>query len=634
MAIPDRHDRHTLQAWLLKQKPELSVAIAARAALRVLPTILSPNLPGSALPKDPSVGELVAQLFRAVAIARAAGRYPARASELQGAAAVRAVARARTRAAARARDSFAARADNDFAADAVVFAARAANALVIGASEAPAYDLAADAAEAAAAGAASYASGLLSADFVDDAALAARALRLTALADEGSSAGADIWRAISSDVQMIESTRSAGSLESPLWPDGVPKWAVDALARVRAALPDDQDWDVWFDWYEARLQGVWRKQDYEFVFATVPTEVWDKGAAAANRWIKEHLPPDADEPDLLRQQAAPFSFRLTKDGKIAVAPEDARAIDSEAARDFYDEARRKAGALKGRLERAQADSRLITDLALFDDRLGARIEDIRPGLLLSSLRSLESDHRAYDTEEGRKEHAPELIAMLDDLAGTVRDFVSQYPKARDIIANQLALEMTEEPDRLRKVEAANDELAGAAEFHPMLVAPEVPAALREPAQSTATARTTKDRAFQAGLRSLTAANFSRLALKAYEFAKESARQIGKDAPKTVSKVVRGTAVAVAGLAFAQWVGPTGMLLGLSTAVSQLNTAIGKRGGPFDRLLKIFEANLDKTQGSSNENTKTKGKGRAQAKGPSVEKPAPKAPAKPSRPRAR
>ena len=35
-----------------------------------------------------------------------------------------------------------------------------------------------------------------------------------------------------------------------------------------------------------------RGEAYELVFATVPIEVWDKGPAAANRWIKEHLPKE------------------------------------------------------------------------------------------------------------------------------------------------------------------------------------------------------------------------------------------------------------------------------------------------------------------------------------------------------
>ena len=97
--------------------------------------------------------------------------------------------------------------------------------------------------------------------------------------------------------------------------------------------------------------------------------------------------------------------------------------------------------------RVQVDTRLQRTVGLLDDRLTPPIESIRVGLVLSSLRSLESDARAYDGEEGRKEHAPNLIAALDDLAGTVRDFASQFPRSREILDNQIALELVEERRR-------------------------------------------------------------------------------------------------------------------------------------------------------------------------------------------
>ena len=58
------------------------------------------------------------------------------------------------------------------------------------------------------------------------------------------------------------------------------------------ALPArNEDWDVWIDWYEERLLGGSRGEAYELVFASAPQEVWNEGPAAANAWIKAHLPP-------------------------------------------------------------------------------------------------------------------------------------------------------------------------------------------------------------------------------------------------------------------------------------------------------------------------------------------------------
>jgi hypothetical protein len=60
-------------------------------------------------------------------------------------------------------------------------------------------------------------------------------------------------------------------------------------ARLKAALPKKQHWDVWTRWYKDRLTGRSHSEAYELVFATVPQEKWDEGPAAANRWIRERL---------------------------------------------------------------------------------------------------------------------------------------------------------------------------------------------------------------------------------------------------------------------------------------------------------------------------------------------------------
>src|ERR1700689_3152057 len=76
----------------------------------------------------------------------------------------------------------------------------------------------------------------------------------------------------------------------PLWSASPPKVLGPAWTAVKAGLPISGDWDVWIDWYEERLHGGSRGEDYELVFASVPEEEWDKGPAAANAWIKDHLP--------------------------------------------------------------------------------------------------------------------------------------------------------------------------------------------------------------------------------------------------------------------------------------------------------------------------------------------------------
>jgi hypothetical protein len=68
-----------------------------------------------------------------------------------------------------------------------------------------------------------------------------------------------------------------------------PPGASSSWRDLVAALPKDQDWDVWTDWYEARLKGRADPEEIDRIYATVPLEKWDEGPAAANAWIKAEL---------------------------------------------------------------------------------------------------------------------------------------------------------------------------------------------------------------------------------------------------------------------------------------------------------------------------------------------------------
>ena len=100
-----------------------------------------------------------------------------------------------------------------------------------------------------------------------------------------------IWGEIRSDISTFLETGQFAALDSPLWQGSSPEWASAGWSQLRADLPKGQDWDVWMDWYEDRLHGGSRDEAHELVFASVPLDVWGKGPAAANAWIKAHLPP-------------------------------------------------------------------------------------------------------------------------------------------------------------------------------------------------------------------------------------------------------------------------------------------------------------------------------------------------------
>ena len=123
------------------------------------------------------------------------------------------------------------------------------------------------------------------------------------------------------DVSTIATRAAAEVATMPLWSTGP---ELGAWTAVKAALSTGGDWDVWIDWYEERLHGGSRGEDYEIVFASVPQEEWDKGPAAANAWIKGHLPKPRDTlprpglPEPLADLDSPFTYDWNASWRVAI----------------------------------------------------------------------------------------------------------------------------------------------------------------------------------------------------------------------------------------------------------------------------------------------------------------------------
>ncbi|MFZ1963045.1 MAG: toll/interleukin-1 receptor domain-containing protein [Roseiarcus sp.] len=254
---PMINDRESLELWLWRQSRRVAVVIGVRAALRVLPQAVLPLRQPRSAKNLSEFLTLTAAIFRATALTRVAGKYPSRAKEL---------------------DNFAA----NRAAAAAFAAARAAAEADVRAADAEAFASSANAAGAAFAAVRSARASGADTDAVQDAASAVFA--------SARAATHDIWDVIHADIGEVRKVNAAVLMDLPLWLPDVPDWTREAWAILRSNLPRDQDWDVWIDWYEDRLRGGSRGECYEFVFASVPRDVWDNSPAAANAWIKEHLP--------------------------------------------------------------------------------------------------------------------------------------------------------------------------------------------------------------------------------------------------------------------------------------------------------------------------------------------------------
>ncbi len=250
------NDRYSLEYWLWGKSRRVAVAIGVRAALRVVPKAFLP-------PPERRIGKnlteflaLTSAIFRANALTRVAGKYPSCAKELDNFGANRAAATAF--AAARAA------ADLDVLSDAEAFTSSA-NA-------------------AGAAFAAVRAARVNSADTDPANAAASAAFASARVAND------EIWDSIRADIGALRKVGATTLIDLPLWLSEMPDSTKEAWVALRSNLPQDQDWEVWIDWYEDRLRGCSRDEAHEIVFASVPRDVWDNGPVAANAWIKVHLP--------------------------------------------------------------------------------------------------------------------------------------------------------------------------------------------------------------------------------------------------------------------------------------------------------------------------------------------------------
>jgi hypothetical protein len=90
--------------------------------------------------------------------------------------------------------------------------------------------------------------------------------------------------------------------------------------------------------------------------------------------------------------------------------------------------------------------------------LGARFDDVRPGVLLSRSRSIEEARAAFGDEL-----SPDAIAMMGDTLRTLRDLLAAFPITRRIEAEVLALDLDRVADAVPTIREQMAEITAAAE---------------------------------------------------------------------------------------------------------------------------------------------------------------------------
>ena len=242
-----------LRSWLQKQPREMSVAIAARSALRAAPALTFPPQQAEASGAARNIAALLFAYFRAVAIAESGAMTIASAQAARAAAA-----------AANGASEAATRLPGEVSATRTAIRAAAA-----AADSAASPDAAAAAREAS----------------------AAVATASIAIAAACRPAAAEAANAFEDDLQALRSGADAAQLLArPLWPHGIPPGLAERWMRLKQdVLSVGMGFQVWLDWIEQRLTGGPLDIEIEKKLTVIPQEVLAQGPGAVNLYIRQQL---------------------------------------------------------------------------------------------------------------------------------------------------------------------------------------------------------------------------------------------------------------------------------------------------------------------------------------------------------
>ncbi len=362
--------REELENWLESLPPEeggwVAVAIAARAALRVLPLIALDAPRKKDAEHKRWFESLAFAVFFAVASARVWAKYPTQLGRVNvRSAAHEAITASHLAAVPRAIAA---------ARSAVKAAGAAAEAVTtLAAWRLHALDAVSIAATAVA-GDAAFASEVAKAAQAKNVSKAQEAVKRAT--DEFAN---DIWEGVTADVNIFRHLAIPRQfVDLPLWAKSntgfygrtdsqlvnvAPASFHEDRRKLFHALSSDLNWGVWMGWYNRRLQGMSEPEEIELVFVTVPDEEREAGPAAANKWIKERLEELREEPTVPPKLPATIE-PIIADGKIALPANPAEVdLESETLGAALTALRTQIADLAGDLDgEANIDKRVITFL--------------------------------------------------------------------------------------------------------------------------------------------------------------------------------------------------------------------------------------------------------------------------------
>jgi hypothetical protein len=168
-------------------------------------------------------------------------------------------------------------------------------------------------------------------------------------------------------------------------------------------------------------------------------------------WI--YVPGGEPPSDASATQQVPAAFRFSiRDCKLEVLSEELETIDAPTAKDLYNELQYKLRDFISGLEGSNIDPRVKKSADMMLTGLGEGFPDVRPGVVLSRMRSMEAIRDAFSTDEGREALFPGAVAAIDDICLSGRDLLAVFPIVREIERQRLALGLERSPDTVTGVE--------------------------------------------------------------------------------------------------------------------------------------------------------------------------------------
>ncbi len=118
---------------------------------------------------------------------------------------------------------------------------------------------------------------------------------------------------------------AASLLATPLWPQSVPEEIVALWQTLQTDLIAlDPSFEIWIDWYQARLDGKPLDWELERQWAILPDNLHGKGADEINEYLKvvrdlrARSATSEDAPEIPESQTPGLQFAPQEDGKIGL----------------------------------------------------------------------------------------------------------------------------------------------------------------------------------------------------------------------------------------------------------------------------------------------------------------------------